>query len=75
MKDIYGNDLPIIEGHEQAFWILGAYVFVMVIYFGFKRHWKDVQHLMEARKKPRILRPFNERDYDPYQDDNNLGRK
>ena len=26
------------------------------------------------RKKPKELRPFHERDYDPHKDDNNLGR-
>jgi hypothetical protein len=73
MKDIYGNDLPIIEGHEQAFWILGAGLFVFIVYVGLLRHWKDVRRIMEARKTKPVLRPFHERD-DPYQDDNNLGR-
>ena len=71
MKDMFGNDSPIIEGHEQALWILAAGLFVTIIYLGFVRHWADVQRLMEARKKPRILKPFN----DPYEDDNNLGRQ
>ena len=68
---------PIIEGHEQALWILAAGFFVAILYLGFVRHWKDVRRLMEARKKPRILRPFHERDaeYDPYADENNLGRQ
>lgn len=72
MKDIYGNDFPIIEGHEQAFWIMGAYVFAMVIYIGFSRHWKDVVRLMEARKKKPVLRDFHERD-EPYENYDNLG--
>lgn len=74
MKDIFGNESPIVEGHEQALWILAAGVFVAIIYIGFIRHWKDVRRLMEARKKPPILRDFHDRD-DPYQDNNNLGRQ
>ena len=72
MKDVFGNDLPIVEGHEQALWFLGAWVFLTIIYVGLRRHWKDVRRILQ---KPRTLRPFNERDYDPYQDDNNLGRQ
>ena len=74
MKDIFGNESPIVDGHEQALWILAAGVFVAIIYIGFIRHWKDVRRLMEARKKPPILRDFHDRD-DPYQDNNNLGRQ
>ena len=64
----------IVDGHEQALWILAAGFFVAILYIGFVRHWKDVKRLMEARKKPPILRDFHERD-DSYQDDNNLGRQ
>ena len=63
----------IVDGHEQALWILAAGFFVAILYIGFVRHWKDVRRLMEARKKPPILRDFHDRD-DPYQDHNNLGR-
>jgi len=68
---------PIIEGHEQALWILAAGFFVAILYLGFVRYFKNVWRFMEARKKPRVLRPFRERDaeYDPYADENNLGRK
>ena len=74
MKDIFGNETPIIEGHEQAFWVLGACIFVSIIFFGLQRHWKDVQKIMEARKSKPVLRDFHDRD-DPYQDDNNFGRQ
>lgn len=73
MKDIYGNDLPIIEGHEQALWILAAGVFVAIVYVGLVRHWADVRRLMEARKKKPVLRDFHERD-EPYENYDNLGR-
>ena len=65
------NHDPIIEGHEQALWILAAGIFVAILYLGFVRHWKDVRRLMEARKKPPVLKPFN----DPYEDENNVGRQ
>ena len=64
----------IVDGHEQALWILAAGISLAILYIGFVRHWKDVKRLMEARKKPPILRDFHERD-DPYQDNNNLGRQ
>jgi len=73
MKDIYGNEMPIIEGHEQAFWILGAFIFLTLVYLGFKNHLKDVQRIIEERKPKPILRDFHDRD-DPHQDHDNLGR-
>ena len=63
----------IVDGHEQALWILAAGISLAILYIGFIRHWKDVQRLMEERKPKPILRDFHDRD-DPYQDDNNLGR-
>lgn len=63
----------IVDGHEQALWILAAGISLAILYIGFVRHWKDVRRLMEERKPKPILRDFHDRD-DPYQDDNNLGR-
>lgn len=63
----------IIEGHEKAFWILGAGLFIIIIYLGFIRHWKDVVRLMEERKPKPVLRDFHERD-EPYENYDNLGR-
>jgi hypothetical protein len=63
----------IIEGHEQALWILAAGISLAILYTGLVRHWKDVRRLMEERKPEPILRDFHDRD-DPYQDHNNLGR-
>lgn len=74
MKDIYGNETPIIEGHEQALWILGSVIFLTLVFYGFKNHLKDVQRILEKRKPKPVLRDFHDRD-DPYQDHNNLGRQ
>ena len=63
----------IVDGHEQALWILAAGISLAILYIGFVRHWKDVRRLMEERRPKPILRDFHDRN-DPYQDDNNLGR-
>ena len=63
----------IVDGHEQALWILAAGISLAILYIGFVRHWKDVRRLMEERRPKPVLRNFHDRD-DPYQDDNNLGR-
>ena len=74
MKDIYGNEMPIIEGHEQALWILAAAIFITIIYLGLKSHIKDALKILESRKEKPVLRDFHDRD-DPHQDHNNLGRQ
>ena len=74
MKDIFGNETPIIEGHEQAFWIIGSVIFLTIVYLGFKNHLEDVRRILGKRKAEPVLRDFHDRD-DPYQDHNNLGRQ
>lgn len=59
MNDIYGNALPILEGHEKALVVLGLWIFFGFLILAALRQWDEWQ---EKKNNP-----------DPYTDDNNLG--
>lgn len=59
MIDVFGSEVPLLEGHEKALVLLVFWVFFGFMIFAAMRQWEDWQ---ERKRKP-----------DPYTDENNLG--